>query len=346
MLTAKQLKEIREHLERAQNPIFYFDNDCDGLCSFLLLQRFIQRGRGVAVKTFPNLDVGLFRRAIELSADYIFILDKPNVSQDFFKEAKENNIPVIWIDHHESDTEIPEDIFYYNSFYHGEKLGEPVTDLCYNVSGKKEDMWIAVLGCVSDSFMPKYYSNFLKEYADLGVKTSLPFEVLFNSQIGKAARILDAGLMDTTTNVVLMLKLLMKAKSPLEILEESSKNEEMYKKFDFLEKKRKKFVDKAVESMDKKKNYLYFEYSGETSMSADLSNELFYLYPKKYIVFVYFKGLKANISTRGDNVKDKVGKSIAGFIGATGGGHINAAGAQISVDDLPVFKERFLNELK
>ena len=31
MLTEKQLKEIREHLEKAQNPVFFFDNDADGL---------------------------------------------------------------------------------------------------------------------------------------------------------------------------------------------------------------------------------------------------------------------------------------------------------------------------
>jgi single-stranded DNA-specific DHH superfamily exonuclease len=35
MLTEAQLDSIRGHLERAQNPIFFFDNDADGLCSFL-----------------------------------------------------------------------------------------------------------------------------------------------------------------------------------------------------------------------------------------------------------------------------------------------------------------------
>jgi len=51
MITKKQILEIREHLEKAQNPIFFFDNDGDGLCSFLLLQRYIGRGKGVAMKT-------------------------------------------------------------------------------------------------------------------------------------------------------------------------------------------------------------------------------------------------------------------------------------------------------
>ena len=57
MLNLSQLKEIKEHLEKAQNPLFFFDNDNDGLCSFLLLRRFIDRGRGIAIKSFPDLNV-------------------------------------------------------------------------------------------------------------------------------------------------------------------------------------------------------------------------------------------------------------------------------------------------
>ncbi len=346
MLTEKQVGEIKEHLERAQNPVFFFDNDCDGLCSFLLLERFIGRGRGVAAKTFPNLDVSLFRRVKELSADYIFILDKPNVSEDFFSEAKENNVPVVWIDHHETATKVPKEVFYFNSFYSGSKKGEPTTALCYDISKRKEDLWIAIVGCISDSFMPDYYKNFLKEFPDLTVKTSEPFKVLFGSTIGKIARMLDAGLMDTTTNVVNMLRFLMKARSPFEILEENSKTAAMQEKFEVLEKKRKKLVDKAVDEMDKKKNYLYFEYSGDTSMSADLSNELYYLFPKKYIIVVYSKGSRANISLRGKNVKEKILNVVSKLSGATGGGHTDAAGAQVSVEDLQKFKEYFLANLQ
>jgi len=55
----KQVAEVREHLEKAQNPVFFFDNDPDGLCSFLLLQRYIGRGRGVVIKSFPQM--GLIR---------------------------------------------------------------------------------------------------------------------------------------------------------------------------------------------------------------------------------------------------------------------------------------------
>ena len=80
MLTEKQIKEIKEHLEKAQNPIFFYDNDPDGLCSFLLLQRYIERGRGVAIRSFPELDANYFRKVEELNAYYIFIFPAININ--------------------------------------------------------------------------------------------------------------------------------------------------------------------------------------------------------------------------------------------------------------------------
>ena len=346
MITKEEIEEIREHLEKTQNPIFFFDNDCDGLCSFLLLQRFIGRGKGVVAKTFPNVDISLYRRVKELNSDYIFILDKPNVSQEFFEEAKKNNIPIVWIDHHETNTKIPKEIFYYNSFEKEKGTGEPVTYISYKVTNKKEDLWIETIGCISDSFMSENYPKFLEEYPNLGIKTKEPFEVLYKSEIGKISRILTAGMMDTTTNIVKMLKYLVQVKSPEEILQESKKLEEAKKKFEFIEKKRKKFVQKAVKNFNKKEEILFFEYSGETSMSAEIANELCYRFPKKYIVVIYKKENRANISTRGENVKEKILRILPKFKAAIGGGHKNAAGAQIQVEEIPKFIKEFSNLAK
>ena len=116
MLTKEQISEIKEHVERAQNPVFFFDNDQDGLCSFLLLQRYLGRGKGVAVKSFPALDASYFRKVNELNADYIFILDKPVVSKEFWEEVEKVNLPVVWIDHHKLNGEkVPDFVNYYNS---------------------------------------------------------------------------------------------------------------------------------------------------------------------------------------------------------------------------------------
>ena len=341
MLTKKQLSEIKNHLEKAQNPIFFFDNDADGLCSFLLLQRFIERGKGVPVRSFPEMSKDYFRKIQELNADYIFILDKPMVSREFFEEAEKINIPVVWIDHHDINSFIPKFVNYYNPNKNKKKSSEPTTFLCWQVVSKnrKEDLWFAVVGCVADSFMPKFYNDFLKKHPELGFKTKNAFDVFYKTQIGKVARIFGFALKDSTTNVITMLKFLMKSKSPYDVLEENNKNATMHDRFDQIEKRYKKLLEKAEEVYTENK-ILFFQYSGDLSISSDLANELMYKFPDKIIVVVYLTGIKANVSVRGKKVKYLVLKAIKDLEGATGGGHEDAVGAKVSVDDLEVFRNR------
>src|SRR3989344_2168231 len=101
MFTPQQEKELKEHLEKAQNPVFYYDNDADGLCSYLLLRRYLGRGKGVAVKSYPDLNAQYASKAKEFNSDYVFVLDKPLLSQEFVKEIDEMQIPLVWIDHHD-----------------------------------------------------------------------------------------------------------------------------------------------------------------------------------------------------------------------------------------------------
>ena len=339
MLTKQQVEEIREHLGKAQNPIFFFDNDADGLCSFLLLQRYIRRGKGVAIKSFPEMTKEYMRRVSELNADYIFILDKPVVSKEFFEEATKINIPIVWIDHHNVEKFIPENIGYYCS-------DEPTTHLCWQVTDRKEDLWVATVGCIADSYMPKFYGDFVKKYPDLSIKTENAFDVFYNAPLGTICKMFSFGLKDRTTNVVNMLKFLMKVKNPYEVLEDTSRNHTMHERFKLLSKKHNKFLEKAKELAEESGKVLFFQYGGDMSISSDLANELSYLYPKKYVVVVFNSGVKANISVRGKNVKDIVLKSIEGLENATGGGHEDAVGAKVNMDDLEEFRNRFIEEIK
>src|SRR3989344_1617678 len=346
MLNKAQISQIKQHLENAQNPIFFFDNDPDGLCSFLILRRYIERGRGVAIKSFPSLDESYFRKVQELNADYIFILDKPIVSDEFFKKVEEVNIPVVWIDHHNVSAKIPEFVNYYNPYYKdsASKLApyekdngsEPVTALCYQVTGKKEDLWIAVIGCVANSYLPDFYPEFCKEYSDLAVEATTPFDVLYKSKIGEISRILSNGLKDTTTNVVSMLKFLINVKSPYDIFDENSKNHVLHYRHKQIGKKYKDLLSKAKKLYGKDR-ILFFKYSGDLSISGELSNELCYLFPEKIVIVAYIKGMKANLSLRGKNIREMFLKSIEGVSGATGGGHRDAVGGQMSVGDLDKF---------
>jgi len=339
MLTNKQIEEIRGHLNNAQNPVFFFDNDQDGLCSFLLLQKYIGRGKGFPIKTSPALAKDYFRKVEEFNSDYIFILDKPEVSEDFVQEVEKRNIPIIWIDHHEiSVDKIPKYINYYNPLFGEEKTNEPVTYICHKITNKKEDLWLAVVGCISDNFVPYFYKDFMKDFPDLCKDYKNAFDIFYGTEIGKIARILGFGLKDSISNVVSMIKFLISSKNPYDFLEENNKNKMIHRRFEEIDKKYQKILSKAKKE-GLSGNLLFFKYSGDTSMSADVSNGLKYLFPNKFVIVLYTKGAKANVSGRGKNVRDIVLKAISGLENATGGGHENAVGAQIRKEDIEEFEK-------
>ncbi|MFH1503429.1 MAG: DHHA1 domain-containing protein [Candidatus Diapherotrites archaeon] len=339
MLTTNQIQEIREHLNKAQNPVFFFDNDQDGLCSFLLLQKYIGRGKGFPIKSSPALIKDYFRKVEEFNSDYIFVLDKPEISEEFFEKVEKVNIPIVWIDHHDIDRQkIPSFVNYYNPLFGKEKSNEPTTLICYQVSQKKEDAWIGILGCISDNFVPDFYKEFSKNYPDLSVNSKEAFDIFYGSEIGRLARILGFALKDRISNVIQMIKFLMNAKTPYEILEETPKNKIMHNRFEEIDKKYNKLILKAKKMASG--NLLIFKYAGDTSMSSDIANGLKYLFPEKAIFVIYTKGIKANISGRGKGVRNLILKVIEGLENSTGGGHENAVGAQIRKEDIEEFERR------
>jgi single-stranded DNA-specific DHH superfamily exonuclease len=349
MLTEKQVEEIKSHLEKAQNPLFLFDNDQDGLCSFLILQRYIKRGKGYPIKVSPEMTGDYFRKVKELHADYIFILDQPEVSQEFFQEVQENNIPTVWIDHHDiQGIKIPDFVNYYNPVYNKgneKRFSEPTTALCYQITQQKKDLWLGVVGCVADHHIPDFYDQFKKEYPELAIEPTSEnaFEILYKSEIGKISRILGFGLKDRMSNVIYMMKMLYNAKNPYEVLNESKENKSLLKRFSIIEEKFNKIIDKAKQEVSE--NLLLFEYAGDTSMSADIANKLSFLFPDKIIIVIYTKGPRANISGRGEKVRELVLEAISSLEGSTGGGHPNAVGSQINKNHVKEFEENIKNIL-
>jgi len=346
MLNESQINEIKEHLEKAQNPLFFFDNDNDGLMSFLLLRRFIDRGKGIAVKGSHNLSKTYYKRVKELKPDYIFILDIPAAEQEFLEMAEKDCLPVVWIDHHNVSigTEVPVTSYpsfsYYNT-YHNDKTYEPVSYLCYKITNQKQDIWLAVIGSISDYYLPDFYNEFEKKYPELSKKNpKTPFDVFYDSEIGRISRILDFSLKDTTTNVVNLMKFMMKVKGPMDILEENTATKQILKRYNEINEKYQKILKKARKVVGSK--MIYFQYGGDLSLSADLANQLTHEFPDKVVIVIYLSKDVANISLRARNIdiREITLEAIKDIPGAMGGGHKNATGARMNISDLPIFKER------
>ncbi|MFA5992598.1 MAG: DHH family phosphoesterase [Candidatus Pacearchaeota archaeon] len=350
MLSKEQIAEIREHLEKAQNPVFFFDNDCDGLMAFILLRRFIGRGRGVAIKSFPELDESYAKKIDEFNADYVFVLDKPLVSEEFIREVRERNLPLVWVDHHDVKVnfdfskEEMSNIYYFNPMILKDGSSEPVSYLAYKVANNREDDWLAMVGCIADNFIPDFSEDFFPKYPEIftNQNPSSAFEVLYETDFGKLIMMLSFGLKDRTSNVVYMINFLFKVRSPYEILKEDDKNFKILRRYNQINSFYEKVLDKAKKVARSSKKVVFFKYSGELSLSADLSNELIYRFPAKIVIVAYVKGSVANVSVRGsEDVLAVTVEAIKSIDGANGGGHKHATGAKMNADDLQKFKDFF-----
>lgn len=341
MLTEKQLQEIRGHLENAKNPVFFFDNDADGVCSFLILQRFIGRGKGISLKGIPSLQKEYFKRVEELGADYIFCLDRPSIDKDFMRLAEEKGLPVVCIDHHQYEGELIEN--YYNTF-HASGKNEPTSYLCYMATGRKEDMWLAVIGCIGDGFIPEFFEEFKKQHPELiDAPYKTAFDISFKTRLGKIISVINLALKDKTSNIVSFLKFMIKAGSPHDLLEENSKTKGFLKRYEYLKKCVDKIVEKAERQVDKKKKILFFTYGGEMSLSQHVSDDLMYHYPDIIIAVGFVKGNSAKFSLRwSSDIRTLAMSAIKNIDGATGGGHKNSCGVQMTADSVPKFRENLL----
>lgn len=349
MLTEKQIEEIKEHLERAQNPLFYYDNDADGLCSFLLFRKFIGRGKGIAIRSYPELHESYASKAKELNADAVFVLDKPVLSEKFVEEINKMNLPFIWIDHHEADVKKFTDKF--NNFYSynpilnegKDKSSEPVTYLAYKITQRKEDLWLALIGCIADRYLPDFASEFKKENPDLWGDVEDAFDAYYKTELGKIALAFNFGLKDSTSHIVQFQNFLISCKGPRDVFSEVSGNKNFREKYKDLSKKYTSLLRKAEK--EKSDKCLFFEYSGEVSMSADLANGLSYRNPKIYVIVAYKNGFIANISMRGKNIKKILEKILPDFEYSSGGGHNDAVGARVRYGDLQRFKDSIFKEI-
>ena len=195
MLTPKQVKNIREKLESAGYPIYIHDDDPDGLCSFLLLYHQYLEGQGFLLKAVPRLDHRFLPKINHINYDMLVVLDIPQIEQEFIDNAR---APIYWIDHH--PVQQMQKVNYFNPRIKDDDCYFPTTRMAYQIVEQKErsikkyqeanpDLWIAMVGCLSDWHMPDVANKFQKIYPDLMEKGDDVGTALYGRPIGTVAKI-------------------------------------------------------------------------------------------------------------------------------------------------------------
>jgi len=332
-LTEQEIEEIRKALDTAEKPLFFFDDDPDGVCSFVLLYRYCKKGKGVIVKASPELKPEYHRKVEEYQPDLVVILDKPIVSQEFLDLVK---VPVIWLDHHPPLKR--NKLSYYNPRLHDDKDNRPTTYWAYKIANNPEDMWLAMIGCVGDWFLPEFATEFNKEYPKLLPENiTKPDQALFESKIGELVKILSFNIKLSTSDAMKAVKILTRLSSP-DDFENTAQgryfmkgNEKISKVYDHLR-------DKALQ-IKADDVFIYTYEEKYYSLSAELSNELLYRFPDKVIIVGRLKNGAYHLSFRSSDVP--LPKMLDFALAATddgyGGGHTFAVGAYIPEKDWSAF---------
>ena len=337
-LSKKQYSEIKEHLDNCNNPLFFFDDDQDGLCAFLLLYRYKREGHGIVVKTSPKIEMLVLNKISEYNSDKVFILDVAATDYEFLEKVK---VPVVWVDHH-GQSKI-ENAYYYNPRISKAKDNHPTSFMCYNAV--KQDLWLATLGAIADWFIPKYLKEFMKEYPGLIENLSKnPGDIIYNSKLGKLIRIFSFVLKGKHKEVMKTVKILTRIKSPYEILnQETAQGKYIYKIYEEVNKVCEPILKDALNSAEKtKEKFVVYVYKDDkNSFTSDISNEAIYRFPDKIILIAREKNDEMKCSLRSSklNLLPLIEKSLIGLNGY-GGGHENACGLNIKKCDFNEFLRR------
>ncbi|MFH1591662.1 MAG: DHH family phosphoesterase [archaeon] len=333
--------KVKEALDSCHNPLIFFDDDPDGVCSFIQVYRHIGDGHGVVVKSMPIIDEKFLRKVEEYQPDKIIVLDVPKISEEFARQAKRD---IIWIDHH--DGEVPKGLIKFSPRdYDNENLC--TSGIVYKAL--REHLWIGSVGAIADWTMPDFIEDFKIQYPKLlPARVHAPEKALFKSRAGQLARLISFMLKDSTTEVMKSVRTLCRIEDPEEVLSQtSSQGKFLAKRADRMASEYKHVLGTAKKARTRDE-FLIFTYSDcNNSITNDLANELAFLYPNKVIIIGREKSGEVKMSIRGSryHLPSLLEQALAGVNGY-GGGHEHACGSAVKKDDFPRFLEQFRDAVK
>ncbi|MEM4396639.1 MAG: DHH family phosphoesterase [Candidatus Woesearchaeota archaeon] len=314
------LFKINTLIENSKNPYFLFDDDPDGLCSFLLIYKKYKKGNFSVVRGKPRVDQNFIQIAKNHNADLIVILDKPEMN--FTEESNR----IVWIDHHPP---VANNTLYFNPLnFNLEPY--PTTFWVYQLIQDYD--FLAALGIVTDWFLLDIVEKVAKDekYKDLFPEKLTIEEILFNSEFGKIGKILTFLLKGESHKVKADIKRLANIENYEKILTSFPRVKPIAKEYE-------KLLEKALKQ--EYSNVLVFLYKSKHSLTGVLSNELLYHFPDKDLIVVGRKKLyeySLSLRSKKYNVNRILEQSLKGIRGS-GGGHEKACGAIIHEHDLELF---------
>lgn len=340
MIPEEELRKAKEMLQMSARPLFFHDDDLDGVASFVCCRQFCGDGKGVIVKQSPVLTHEYVRKVEEYRPDLIVVLDKPKIDRAFFEGAPQ---PMLWIDHHEPQERFPARVLYLNPRLYADADNRPTAYWVHRITGA--NLWLSTVGCVADWHLPDFLEEFREQHPHLlPERFSTVEEVYLSPEMGPLIRTLQFNLKGRREDVKKSILVLSRIEFPEEILEERTpKGKFLARRARLFSQVYERLLAQALEEAELAGSLFVFIYENERhTVTGDLSNELLIRFPEKVTIVGrrHDSKIKASLRSKGVSLPDKIEEAIAGLQGY-GGGHTNACGLVVKEEDWPLFLERF-----
>ncbi len=339
-ISDKDLKKIRKAIQEAARPLFFFDDDPDGVSSFIQLYQIKSEGKGVIVKAGSELKEEFARKVDEYQPDLVVVLDIPILSQEFIDRVSQK---IIWLDHHPIVDR--KGIDYYNPRFENEEDNRPTSYWAHKIA--KTNLWLATVGCVGDWFIPDFKDEYIAKYPDLlSESITNPDDALFETLTGKLAMVISFNLKGSVTDSMNSVKVLSRIQSPYEILNSTSpRGKFLLKKFDKFNTEYQDILSKVKITNSPLIKFIYpYQRNAYTS---ELSNELLHKFPDKFIIVGRENNGEHKMSLRSKHHKvlPILTKALE-KVNGKGGGHDYACGAVVKSEEADLFFKIIKEELK
>ena len=345
MIPQEKLEEIRKAIQTAQKPLFLFDDDCDGMCAFLILKTLNDNSLGYGL-TGPPIITRQHVSTVEMrNPDVIIILDIGDVGQDFIDEI---TIPIIWLDHHTLQDRTGID--YCNPRKWDPKNHKATSHWAYQIA--EEKLWLAATGIVADWMIPDNAKEIQEKFPGYLDDISSAPAALFNTKFGKLTLIVDFCIKGLDKSPLQIANALNKIEHPDEIFNQSSPaGKFLFKRAEPKFKEYENLLKQARTCYDKESPIFLFRYTEQAnSYTRYVSNRMTYEFPDKLIIVARTKADDIKLSLRCTEKTDIdipellnfVFKELSGY----GGGHKYACGASVKVKDFDKFLEKVQQHIK
>lgn len=375
----KDIKKARDLISSANKILMFYDTDCDGSTSYFQLKNTFESVVGFPLTKDSLNQIDFFNTLGVDDYDLVVIFDIPFLTKDFFDYFKDKKI--LWADHHPSNDSnlIKEhgDCLNLNPLNYDLEDSRSSSYLAYRICNKKENLFYATIGTLGDialldiiidlyDYNRKQFNLLFNKLPDK--KRKEIFDFIKNNDFKYEGKIKEKmeyvyylgymcghqrfkNLIDfmykiEDSKIVKALNIL--AKLPIE---ELVLNLNLNDKFPFDEYYKIKeeyeiLRNKAIKTK-LKKNILFFEYESDVGFSMTLSDEMNYKFSSaNYVVMAHIRKDKERVQCSfrswGTNVAEIASKAGEG-LDVRSGGHPNACGARISLNDYEIFKKRLLS---